>query len=85
MFPPLRRRSNNGRRKGEGKWREEECAIAVPNQEGKAKRQWTVANQLAQGEASVVPAPVIIRVTVKKIGEIKPLLDSWVLCNDVIS
>ncbi len=55
MFPPLRRRSNNGRRKGEGKWREEECAIAVPNQEGKAKRQWTVAtvHEEASGEQMV--------------------------------
>ena len=41
-------------------------------------------HQLAQGEASVVTAPVI-RVMAKKIGEIKPLLDSWVPCNDVIS
>ena len=27
----------------------------------------------------------ISRVTAKKIGEIKPLLESWVPCNDVIS
>ena len=45
MFPPWRRRSNNGRRKGEGKWRrEEERATAVPNREGKAKSRWTVAS-----------------------------------------
>ena len=41
-------------------------------------------HQLAQGEASLIPAPVS-RVTAKKIGEIKPLLDPWVPCNDVIS
>ena len=41
-------------------------------------------HQLAQGEASVVTA-LVIRVTAKKIGEIKTLLDSWVPCNDVIS
>ena len=45
MFPPWRRRSNNGRRKGEGKWRrEEERATAVPNREGKLKSRWTVAS-----------------------------------------
>ena len=41
-------------------------------------------HQVAQGEASVVLA-LVIRVMAKKIGEIKPLLDSWVPCNDVIS
>ena len=52
LFPPWRRRSNNGRRKGEGKWREEERATTVPNREGKAKRRWTVAtvHEEASGE-----------------------------------
>ena len=41
-------------------------------------------HQLAQGQASVVRA-LVSKVTVKKIGEIKQLLDPWVPCNDVIS
>ena len=45
LFPPWRRRSNNGRRNGEGKWRrEEERATTVPNREGKAKSRWMVAS-----------------------------------------
>ena len=45
----------NGRRKGEGKQREEELAIAVPNREGKAKRRGTVATvqEEASGERTV--------------------------------
>ena len=55
LFPPWRRRSNNGIRKGEGKWREEERAIEVPNHEGKAKRRWTFATvqEEASGERTV--------------------------------
>ena len=41
---------DNGIRKGEGKWREEEHATAVPNREGKTKRRQTVA--MVQEEAS---------------------------------
>ena len=41
--------------KGEGKWREEERVTGVPNREGKAKRQWTVATvqEEASGERTV--------------------------------
>ena len=42
--------------KGEGKWRrEEERATAIPNREGKAKSQWTVAtvHEEAPGERTV--------------------------------
>ena len=35
--------------KGEGKWREEERVVGVPNREGKVKRRWTVA--MVQEEA----------------------------------
>ena len=41
-------------------------------------------HQLAQGEASVVRAHAN-RLIARKIREIKPLLDPWVPCNDVIS
>ena len=43
------------RRKGEGKWREEERATAVPNREGKAKSRWTVStvHKEAPGERTV--------------------------------
>jgi hypothetical protein len=46
---------NNGRRKSQGKWREEEHGTAVPNREGKAKRRWTVATvqEEASGERTV--------------------------------
>ena len=41
-------------------------------------------HQLLQGEASVVRAHAN-RLIAKKIREIKPLLDPWVVYNDVIS
>jgi hypothetical protein len=40
---PSIEKTNNGRRKSQGKWREEEPAIEVPNRQGKAKRRWTVS------------------------------------------